>query len=54
MKVCINCGAPLDNHPRRKYCDKPECQRKRLNENQKKYQKNARALLKQLKQSKNI
>ncbi|MDR3243842.1 MAG: hypothetical protein LBT79_03740 [Elusimicrobiota bacterium] len=40
MKRCIVCGALLDNHPRRIYCDKKECQNKRLNKNNKAYLKN--------------
>jgi uncharacterized OB-fold protein len=44
QRKCLNCGAPVGDHPRRLYCAKKECQRKRLNENQKKYQKKIREL----------
>ena len=43
MRKCINCGGEMDNHPRRIYCDKHECQNKRRNEKAKRYQKKKRA-----------
>lgn len=26
MRYCKKCGCKLDNHPRREYCDKADCQ----------------------------